>query len=902
MPDEPRILKVEIKGDVGGDVTIAGRDVTSVWEAAHEQKRDQTRVKPPIFVSYASDDREKLVLPLVERLQEKYTLWFDRHDIEGGDEWKREIDAGIRKCSVFLATLTPRSADPDREWVMYEQREALRLFAPILPVLLEACALPEHLKHLQAIDLTKRTDAAFDELCRAIDRLIHRRGTQWLTDQSPGAQSRTFVGRERELREVYAMLHEGQTLAVAAVQGMGGIGKTMLAGELARRLGPRYPGGVIWEELGESPPPLDDVLRRWLEYAGEAAPPEVRPADVSAVLKPAGEVLVVMDDVWPDDFAAVKTLLEVLPEDAERMLTTRFEDGARAIGAGLYRLERLDEADGLALLRDRLKNANGPLPGDDLLKRLYTAVDGHALALELAAGRVKDNARFEGSVQKLEAHIASGDVSDIALNVKGLGKDVSLAASLDISMDALREDRPQLADRFPMLGVFAEGAPFDADAAAAVWDMAVDDEGEAEEALDALVGYGLLRAEEGRYSQHMLLRAYALGLLNEDSEAARAAHERHLVHFGTIASTYSDETWREVEREAANIAQAAEWACDLLGDEVIGALAEPEPPDDLPEHDEDAAQVALAIASTTRDYVDRRRVHAGLRWLRAGLAAARLTGERKGESLLLNELGLWYHQRGQLERALDYYKQSAAHDEQLGDEARMATSLTNIGEVYRATGSPGKALECFQRALPIHREVGNRTMEATTLSNMGSVYYMRERYEQALTAFLHAQSIFEDPEARDDARLAVILNNIGGVHLATDQPQEALEAFQRALSMHRAMGNRAMEAITLNNLGTLYHATHRNKEALEALQRALPISRQVDEPRSVAALLANIAMLLREMGRRAEAISRLEEAIATMQAAGLQFSGGGTSLDEYQSRLAQWRAEDAAGGGGRQGA
>ena len=186
------------------------------------------------------------------------------------------------------------------------------------------------------------------------------------------------------------------------------------------------------------------------------------------------------------------------------------------------------------------------VPGDDPLKRLYEAVGGHALALELAAARVKDNARFERTLERLETRIAGGDVSDIALDVKGLGKDVSLAASFEESLDALRDAHPKLAELFPMLGVFAEGAPFDADAVAAVWDTPVDEEA-AEDALDTLVGYALLIAEEGRFTQHMLLRAYALGLLNADAESARAAQMRHFEYYRAVAATFSDETWRQVD-------------------------------------------------------------------------------------------------------------------------------------------------------------------------------------------------------------------------------------------------------------------------------------------------------------------------------------------------------------------
>ncbi|MEJ2151164.1 MAG: hypothetical protein P8Z40_17070 [Chloroflexota bacterium] len=259
-----------------------------------------------------------------------------------------------------------------------------------------------------------------------------------------------------------------------AVHGMGGLGKTMLVEELVRRLGPRYPGGVLFEHRGEHPPDVQDVLHRWASYAvgGSAPGGVIRPADVRAMFAGAGELLVVIDDIWPNDFRAAKQLLEALPVDAERILTTRFADGAKALGARLYSLRTMTQSDGMQMLFDRLA-ANGPPPSKNLVRRLHRIVGGHALALELAAGRCKDTSRLPTQVNRLEERIRAGDLSKVAMGVPGLGRDVSLQVSLEESISALQDadaqNGTQLAERLMMLGVFAEEAPFDCEAAAAVW-------------------------------------------------------------------------------------------------------------------------------------------------------------------------------------------------------------------------------------------------------------------------------------------------------------------------------------------------------------------------------------------------------------------------------------------------
>ncbi len=878
MPDANLI--VYVGGDVNAPLNIAAKDILSVWQATQGQPFD-----PPVFVSYASADRKKHVEPLVERLKEAgYSVWFDRESIEGGDDWKREIDHGLRRCVAVVAVLTPRSVDPDKHpWAHYEQTEALRLLAPVIPLIMEDCTYPPHFaeENLHYITLTDpNDDAAFEKLKEAIEKKIKRRG-KWLTDQSPNV-TRTFIGREAELRAVYKMLHGGgETLAITAVQGIGGIGKTMLAEELARRLAPRYPGGLIFETRSPQPPDPQDVLRKWAGWALGKEPDQApTTAELRAMLAGHGQLFVVIDDVWPEDFASVKTLLEALPPDAERLIATRFAEGAEAIGAKCYRLERLGEADGIALLRDRLKN-KGPEPEEALLKRLHEALGGHALALELAAGRVKDTQRMEKQVEELEARIRAGDVSELALNATGLGKDASLALSLELSLEALRKADAPLADRFIQLGIFAPDAPFDASGAAAVWEM---DAGAAEKALDALVGYGLLVAGEGRFKQHMILRAYALGLLKQDTSQAEAAHNRHAEHYFSVADAV-EEDWQEADHQAANIAQAAEWVCDRLGETAIAALGQADPPKKNPAFDETSAQVALVMALATRNYVHDRRAHAGLRWLQAGLAAARLQGVEKGESLLLNDLGLWHHNRGQLQKSLAYYEKSAEIDEAVGDRAGLATTLNNIGIVYRARGDLEQALDYYERALPIMEAVGNRAGLAATLNNIGMVYDARGELGQALDYYERALPIRE--AVGDRAGLATTLNNIGGVYRARGELEQALEYLERALPIMEAVGDRAGLANMLNNIGGVCDARGDLGKALNYYERALPIVEAVGDRAGLATTLNNIAGVYYARGDLGQALDYYEQALPIMEAAGDR-AGLATTLNNigavYQAR------------------
>ncbi|MHC5726938.1 MAG: NB-ARC domain-containing protein, partial [Nostoc sp.] len=55
-----------------------------------------------------------------------------------------------------------------------------------------------------------------------------------------------FVGREAELQNLHQQLQTSQQVAIVAVAGMGGVGKTELATQYAKQHLQNYQGGVCW--------------------------------------------------------------------------------------------------------------------------------------------------------------------------------------------------------------------------------------------------------------------------------------------------------------------------------------------------------------------------------------------------------------------------------------------------------------------------------------------------------------------------------------------------------------------------------------------------------------------------------------------------------------------------------
>jgi len=67
-----------------------------------------------IFLSYGHDANEELVRRIYANLKQRgHDVWFDKHDITFGDDWRRSITSGITECDRFFSFLSKHSTrDP----------------------------------------------------------------------------------------------------------------------------------------------------------------------------------------------------------------------------------------------------------------------------------------------------------------------------------------------------------------------------------------------------------------------------------------------------------------------------------------------------------------------------------------------------------------------------------------------------------------------------------------------------------------------------------------------------------------------------------------------------------------------------------------------------------------------
>lgn len=849
-----------------------------------------------IFISYASEDRAE-VCKLQEDLIQAgaSSVWVDQPEIDPGDSWQHEIRRGLSRTQVVLAVISKRSVDPKRHWIVFEQEQALRLFRPVIPVLFDDSPLPERLRLLQFADLTRRAKKkerkkSLLRLYDAIGKVTLRPGKQFMNQAPPAV--RRFVGREAELREVVRLLEgNGKEIETAkarlAIYAMGGMGKSMLAAEVVRRLSIRYPGGVVYVDRGKGAEDAQMVLQRWTEKADGAMPQRaMMPAEVRDRLRGYGEMLVLIDDVAESEIEQAKQLINALPADSSQLLTTRSQKVKRDLGARLYDLGKLSDEDAMDLLRDRLRALAKP-PEEALLRQVVTKVYGHPLSLELVAGRCDKASDLPHLLEELD-EILEGEelgLEDLEIEEEEVDKYSSVAASLELSFRGLErlgeKSGSDLMGRFVVLGILPGGALFDEDMAAALWSEGNDSHRfrrQVRSALSVFVRRAMISLDEGTelYLLHPLMRALLHNRLREDNdlfEQTRRRYLRQVIQQAKRAYALPPEEWdrfdyyeRHLQYVGSGLARGV--AQRLQGE--LEALVDAPAANEAKQVDfDEAIAKELALGSDFTDAVRRFviwRPDLGERsrdWLQVGVVCARALGQPLRTIRFLRELGRW-HLRRNAQKAEPYLAEAARRARQRRQQSdefkhQEAIAMSYRGEALRALSQPQEAIQCLQTALEAHQRFDDWYMEATTLKYLGETCWRLGKLEDALTHYERALEIFADHGLL--AQRGDIYNKIGSVHFNAGRQKKAIDFFEKALKIHRQVKNRFMEAEDLNDMGIAHQYLGQTKQAIPSLKKAVEIANQIGYLRIESIALSNLASIWNKRKKFAKSKRLAEQAL-----------------------------------------
>ena len=332
-----------------------------------------------------------------------------------------------------------------------------------------------------------------------------------------------FVGREEDMsnlkRNLLTQDPSGPTVQVlTAIKGWPGVGKTTVASALAydEDMIKAFPDGVLWVSLGQEPNLLSEVAA-WGRALGSDELLLVRSVEEAraqlAGLLRNKRMLLIIDDIWEPEHARGFT---VGGPHCATLITTRRADIASGLAptpGHVYRLNELNDANALKLLKELAPQVVADYPGQ--CQALVKELEGLPLALQVAGRLLNAEADYGFGVSQLIEDLRKGArllEAQAPANRFDRGETTPTVAALLLkSVERLDENTR---DCFAYLGVFIEKpATFGLDALQNQWQ--VDDP---KPYVKKLIDHGLLEyvPASDRYQLHALLIMLAQSLLTDD--------------------------------------------------------------------------------------------------------------------------------------------------------------------------------------------------------------------------------------------------------------------------------------------------------------------------------------------------------------------------------------------------
>jgi tetratricopeptide (TPR) repeat protein len=162
------------------------------------------------------------------------------------------------------------------------------------------------------------------------------------------------------------------------------------------------------------------------------------------------------------------------------------------------------------------------------------------------------------------------------------------------------------------------------------------------------------------------------------------------------------------------------------------------------------------------------------------LAVLRRTGDRQGESMVLDSLAIDLFYQDRFEEALESLQSALAIHSALGDRWWTALSLNNIGQMLVCLKRHDEALEYLARALAVQREISDRYAESVIEGTLADTYLELGLFEEAVGHYRAALTAHQET-AREHPNQANALCGLGDALARLGRTAQAREAWQTAL-------------------------------------------------------------------------------------------------------------------------
>jgi tetratricopeptide (TPR) repeat protein len=673
------------------------------------------------------------------------------------------------------------------------------------------------------------TDAVIKALGKILDEIALNQNPVGTPQNLPRSGVVEFVGRDAKLIELHEQLQNNKRIAITAIAGMGGVGKTELALQYAieQLQQGQYPAGFCWLRARDREI-ATDIVNFAQVHLGLSLPDQLEIEDQVRFCWqrwPEGEALVVLDDVT--DYQAIEPYLPPADPRFKLLITTRLDLGSTVQKVPL---EELNEDGAIALLES--------LVGVERVRSQL--VDAQALckwvgylplALELL-GRFLAR-KLDWSICKLLKALEEKrlDAKALVETENGMTGQLGVAAALELSWQELNEAEQELAC---VLGMFAIAPiPWSLVEKCVVQpkdtfltkitnfltkkkNRVILDSLNIEDIRDnGLMARSLLkRVGDSSYQLHQVVQEYfriKLGERIDQGQAIKVVFWQVIVE---IAQSIDEiPTIDQIEQVRESISHMEEgvrsWVDSITDENLIRPFV-------------GAGHFYIGQGN----YSFAEPLYRGC----LEVAQQRLGEDHPDVAMSLNNLAVLYYSQGKYEEAepllhsaLEMYKRLLGENHQ-----DVASSLNNLAQLYSSQGKYEEAKPLLHSALEMYKCLlgEDHPDVAMSLNNLAQLYYSQGKYEEAEPLYHLTLEKRTCVLGKDHPDVAMSLNNLAVFYYSQGKYEEVEPLLRSALEMLKRMlgEDHPNVATSLNNLARLYQNQGRYPEAHALYLQALAIA------------------------------------------------------------------------------
>ena len=663
-------------------------------------------------------------------------------------------------------------------------------------------------------------------------------------------QLTSFVGREREIDEIKALLN---TARLVSLTGSGGTGKTRLSIEVGTQELAHFANGVWLIELAPLSDPAQIIPALAQAFGLQELPFNPLASLVVDYLRDK-KLLLILDNCEHLIEACARLADDLLHQCAGLKILASSREALGIAGEMAYRTPSLADSESTRLFVERARAANPKFALTDSnassVAQICHRLDGIPLAIELAAARTKLL-----SVDQIAARLDDRFRLLVGGSRTALPRQQTLRALIDWSYDLLSDEEKQL---LRIASVFVGGWTLDAL-------EAVADDPNTIEHLEQLVNKSLVAAEERgtemRYFMLETIRQYAREKLF-DAKQASAARDSHFVYYDDLSEMMWD-MFRSADilpminranDEVENFRAALEWGLENHVEETIrlaanfciissmlGILAEGlafaesavERAKALPPVDGDVdirrqKLIARALFAQGMVGLGVGNIPLVIQALKEAIAISRATGDRQilGYSLEMYFTATSFIKTSDREEGVREGLEIFSHE--ISDRFGLGMAYVNMARLAAEKGDENEKQKYFAKLNEMISEMPKSYQVGLFFLGMGMDETGRRNYAAAKKIFEDGLAIFKG--IRNLNFQLVLKSELGHIERRTGNLPQARLIYQETIKGWQELGNRSAIAHQLECFGLLAIAEEEPQRATKLFSAAQALRERIDSP------------------------------------------------------------------------